>query len=78
MLEGSVFLGLAVLTVCAGAVIRWRVLKRTGQLGARLSDADIRGIEEQGTLAMDDDPLDLDEVREAEERFWQETWEEDL
>ena len=73
----TVLAGLAVLAALAGVAMRWRVLRRTGRIGARLSDQDMRDIEESGTLTLEeDDPLDLDEVREAEERFWSETWDE--
>lgn len=78
MLEGSVLAALGVLTICTGALIRWRVLKRTGRVGSSLSSSDIRAIEEHGSLAIDDDPLDLEGAREAEERFWQETWDDEI
>jgi len=38
-----------------------------------LDDDMIRRIEEQGAIEVED-PLDLEEVREEEERFWSETW----
>lgn len=75
-LDVSILVGLAVLTVLAGLVIRWRVLKRTGRTGPGLQDQDIDRIIETGCYAVEDDPLDMDEVREAEERFWSENWDE--
>ena len=76
LVELYVLVGLAILTLLAGLAIRWRFLRRTGRLGSLLSDDDIERIVATGTLKLDDDPLDLDEVREAEERFWSETWDE--
>ncbi len=75
-LDVSILVALAVLTVLAGLAIRWRLLKRTGRVGAALSDQDIDRIIQTGSFAIEDDPLDLDEVREAEERFWSENWDE--
>jgi hypothetical protein len=50
--------------------------RRIGEVrGSGLSDADIRAIEEGGRVAADD-PLDLGEAAEEEERFWDETWDE--
>lgn len=40
-----------------------------------LSDGAIRHIEARGRLDMDE-PLDLDEAAEEEERFWGESWDE--
>ena len=40
-----------------------------------LSDAAIRRIEASGRVELDE-PLDLDEAREEEERFWNESWDE--
>jgi hypothetical protein len=42
---------------------------------AELSDAAIRQIEASGRVDVDE-PLDLDEAAEEEERFWGETWDE--
>ena len=41
----------------------------------RLDDRDVRRIEEVGTLVTDDPPpLDLDRIREEEDEFWEQTW----
>ena len=40
-----------------------------------LSDAAIRQIEVSGRVEVDE-PLDLDEARDEEERFWNESWDE--
>lgn len=46
--------------------------------GPRLTDAQIRAIEEGANLHVDqiDEPLDLDEAAEEEGRFWDESWDE--
>ena len=76
LVELYVLMALAILTLLAGLAIRWRFIQRTGRVGSLLSDEDIDQILATGTLKVEDDPLDLDEVREAEERFWSETWDE--
>jgi hypothetical protein len=40
-----------------------------------LSDGDIQRIEREGRYA-GEEPLDLDEAAEEEERFWAESWDE--
>ncbi len=76
LVELYVLMALAILSLLAGLAIRWRFMRRTGRVGTLLSDEDIDQILATGRLKVDDDPLDLDEVREAEERFWSETWDE--
>ena len=50
--------------------------RRLRQLKDReLSDAAIRQIEASGRVDVDE-PLDLEEAREEEERFWSESWDE--
>jgi hypothetical protein len=46
--------------------------------GPALTDDHIRAIEERGTLRLDevDEPLDLHEANEEEQRFWDESWDE--
>lgn len=68
------FAALGALALAAGAAARWRL--RRGRAGdGGITDDDVRQIEEQGWLAREEDePLDLDEIREAEERFWEPTW----
>ena len=50
-----------------------RRLRRMREGG--LSDGDIRRIEASGRVERDE-PLDLDEAADEEERFWGETWDE--
>lgn len=40
-----------------------------------LADGDIRRIEASGRLEVDE-PLDLDEAAEEEDRFWEQSWDE--
>lgn len=43
----------------------------------RIGDQDVRLIEEVGSLITDDPaPLDLDQIREKEDEFWEQTWDE--
>ena len=50
---------------------------RRAQPDTTLTDDMIRQIEEEGRLHIDDsEPLDLDEIREQEEQFWEESWDE--
>jgi len=68
------FGALAVLALAAGATARRRA-QRARHEGSGITDDDVRQIEQRGWLAREaDEPLDLDEIREAEERFWEPTW----
>ena len=66
----------ALLALAGGLIYR----SRLGRLGGRrgmLTDDMIRQIEEQGALHVElDEPLDLKQIREEEERFLEETWDE--
>lgn len=71
------WLGLAALMVVAAV----RLHLRRKELGAspvpRLDDAAILSILEEGELTVEEDePLDLEEIDEREERFWSESWDE--
>ena len=60
------------LAVAASIAARRRIRDYIGRRDT-LDDDMIRRIESDGMVEVDD-PLDLDEVREEEERFWSETW----
>jgi hypothetical protein len=66
----------ALLAVAGGVIYRTRL----GRLGVRkrpLTDDMIRRIEEDGTLQVEDDEaLDMQHIREEEDRFLEETWDE--
>ena len=59
--------------VAAGAAVLTRRRIRDYIAGSRLDDDMIRRIENEGSVELDD-PIDLDQVRQEEERFWSETW----
>jgi hypothetical protein len=67
---------LAALTVAAG----WSVYERRRRLLQRrplVDDDAIRAILDTGELHVEDDePLDLEEIDQEEERFWSESWDE--
>jgi hypothetical protein len=49
--------------------------RRMAEIVPRLTDDDIRAIEQGGRIGREE-PLDLDEAAEEEERFWDESWDE--
>ena len=68
---------LAALVVAAGLKARARQRARLGAMGARVDDDAVRRIVETGALTDEtDEPLDLREIGEEEERFWSEPWDE--
>lgn len=83
-MTGGLFAGLAVLALAAGWVARRRIGRRISPREHGLSDEDVRQIEETGVLvrpddpsAEDDEPLDMEAIREEEDRFWSsESWDE--
>ena len=65
------FVGGALLVAGAGLSVR----RRMARLRGGLSDDAIRAIEAHGRFEAEE-PLDLEEAAEEEERFWSETWDE--
>lgn len=65
----------AMLALAAGIIYRTR-LGRMGARRAPLTDDMIRQIEEHGAIHVDDEGLDMEHIREEEERFLEETWDE--
>jgi hypothetical protein len=68
----------ALLALASGLIYRTR-LGRAGGGSRALTDDMIRSIEEHGIVQFGDDdnePLDLRAIREEEERFLNETWDE--
>ena len=54
---------------------RRHVRRRASRRAPRVGDAEIRHILERGRVEVDD-PLDLEEIREEEKKFWEEErWE---
>lgn len=69
--------GLAVLAMAAGVSLRARRKEAFGVRPPSVDDDLIRRIIDKGEIYIDDDePLDLDEVDDEEERFWSESWDE--
>ena len=67
---------LALLVIAAGIVYRTRLHPRDGAGSDRLTDDMMRRIEAEGALDVEE-PLDMEQIREEEERFWEEEpWEE--
>ena len=64
---------LALLAIAGGVLYRNRVRDYVGRRRGMVDDDMIRRIETQGRVDVED-PLDLDEVRREEDRFWSETW----
>ena len=57
------------------AVAAWAARRRLGGFGAgeELTDEQLRRIESTGRIEVEE-PLDLREAAEEEERFWDESW----
>lgn len=76
MILPLVSLGFALL-VAVVVVLHYRRRVLSSEPDTTLTDDMIRQIEEQGRLRIEDgEPLDLDEIREQEEQFWEESWDE--
>ncbi len=68
-----VLLALALLTIAGGLAVRRRLRRRD----SALDDDMVRRIEEEGRLDWEaPEPLDLEEIREEEDAFWEQTWDE--
>jgi hypothetical protein len=65
------------LVVYAWIGMRRKIRKSLQVPPPHVDDQDVRQIEEIGTLITDDPaPLDLDIIREKEDEFWEQTWDE--
>lgn len=66
----------AVLALAAGLLYRAKLRRFTGK-APLVTDDMIRRIEEHGRVDVEEDePLDLRAIREEEDRFFEETWDE--
>jgi hypothetical protein len=65
----------ALLAITAGLLYRNRLDYVSGEDPAALDDDLIRQIERDGWIELEE-PLDLDHIREQEQRFWEESWDE--
>lgn len=69
----AIVVGIVALT--AGLVYQARRQRSSALFAQGLTDDLVRQIEEHGSIDVDD-PLDLQEIQEEEERFWEEApWE---
>jgi hypothetical protein len=70
----------SILTVLVIAAFIFVYVRRKASItrrSPRIDDAAVRTIVETGALAVEDDePLDMREIEQEEERFWSETWDE--
>lgn len=65
----------AILALTAGLAYQARRQRTSALFAQELTDDLVRQIEEHGSIDVDD-PLDLQEIQEEEERFWEEApWE---
>jgi hypothetical protein len=73
-----IVLWLALSTLMVAAAVRMHVRRRelTASPIPRVDDAAVDAILETGELRVEDEPLDLTEIDQREERFWSESWEE--
>ncbi len=76
MILPLVSLGFALL-VAVVVIVHYRRRAVLSEPETTLTDEMIRQIEQEGRLRIEDsEPLDLDEIREQEELFWEESWDE--
>ena len=76
MILPLVSLGFALL-VAVVVIVHYRRRAVLSEPETTLTDGMIRQIEQEGRLRIEDsEPLDLDEIREQEELFWEESWDE--
>lgn len=69
-------IALSVLVLFAGALYVRRLRSLRSGRGPEVTDEMVRRIERSGRIEVDD-PLDIEEIRREEERFWSESpWEE--
>ena len=66
-----------VLLAYAWISMRRKIRKGMAVPPPRIDEDDIRRIEEEGALHIDDpEPLDLQQIAREEDEFWKETWDE--
>lgn len=72
-----VWFGLGLLAAVAWYSVRSRLRASMRSQTVEVDDEAIAQILEEGVLATDeDDPLDLEYIRQEEENFWKKTWDE--
>ena len=69
--------GLAVLAFAAGVSLRTKLRDRISGTLPVIDDATVEEILRSGTVATsEDEPLDLGDIDEEEQKFWSESWDE--
>jgi hypothetical protein len=77
MLGALIWFAFGALAVLGGLAVRGRLDATRSRDRPALDDDAVRRIEETGRFAVEDDPpLDIDEIEDAEDRFWSERWDE--
>ena len=72
---GTLFIILAAIVLAGGLLSRRRIRDTVEGDVPLVTDEVLRRILEEGAVSPDDDePLDEDRIREAEDRFWDEEW----
>jgi len=67
--NGLFWIGLAVLAIAAG------ILARRGERKNTLTDDLVRQIEKTGRIDREDvEPLDIEDIRDQEDKFWAQDW----
>lgn len=67
------YLGLALLVLAVGVLVRLRIRSRRDGPVPKVTDDVVQEIERRGRVE-GEEPLDYDRIREEEDRFWSETW----
>jgi uncharacterized membrane protein YccC len=76
MILSLLSLGFALMLTVA-VVLHYRRRAASAAEDSVLTDEMIRQIEQEGWIELEEDePLDLNEIRELEEQFWEESWDE--
>lgn len=75
MVSLILIVGFAVLVAVTGILYRRRLGALRRRDGSVLTDDMVRRIEEHGSVEAEE-PLNWEEIRAEEERFWEESWDE--
>jgi hypothetical protein len=74
---GTFFIILAAVVLAGGLMARTRIRRTVEGDAPVVTDEVLRRILEEGEVPPEEvDPLDEEEIREAEDRFWEEEWDE--
>lgn len=77
MVGALIWVGFGALAVIGGLAVRRRLETSRAEQGPVLDDEAVRRIVDTGRPWEDaDPPLDIEEIEEAEDRFWSESWDE--